>query len=379
VSAYNLRRFAISASVIVASLMIGPQSLVGSASAQNLPSGYPQEYNDVIKGAKNEGKLLIYSNMSLQNWKPLLEGFNARYPGISVDLLDVGSRESIERYLAEASTGVATADLIATASQPGWIDMNRRGEIMNYISPEAATWPEWSKPFPGLYTVSTDPLVFSWNALQLPEAQRPKTFAEFASMAEASKKRWSNKVTTYSPLTSPFGYVAHWYFVKHHGAEKGWKYLKAIGDLPARLENTGGPQIEKVTSGEYLSSFFMSGITVWPRMDDPTRAKFLAWNYIADGQPLMMRGVGIPKASKNVNAAKLMLDYILSEEGQKAFGRGGLAPARPGIQPGNGIRATYSSVVEAVGEKNVILLGYDPALMEDYEAFQAKLREVYHQ
>jgi len=75
--------------------MIQPQSLVGSASAQDLPSGYPKEYNEIIKGAKSEGKLLIYSNMSLQNWKPLLEGFNARFPGISVDLLDVGSRESI--------------------------------------------------------------------------------------------------------------------------------------------------------------------------------------------------------------------------------------------------------------------------------------------
>jgi iron(III) transport system substrate-binding protein len=255
--------------------------------------------------------------------------------------------------------------------------MNNRKEIQNYVSPEAGAWPEWSKPFPGLYTVSTDPLVFAWSALQVPEAQRSKTFADFAAAAEKNKVRWANKLTTYSPMTSPFGYVAHWYFVKHHGEERGWKYLKAIGAAPTRMENAGGPQMEKVTSGEYVASYFMSGITIWPRMDDATRAKFLAWNYIEDGQPLMMRGIAIPKASKNVNAAKLMLDYILSAEGQQAFGRGGLTPARPGVQPGNGVRATYTSVVEAVGEKNIILLGYDPALMTEYDAFQAKLREAY--
>ncbi|MFK8253034.1 ABC transporter substrate-binding protein [Ancylobacter terrae] len=347
-----------------------------SAAAEAVPAGYAPDYADIIAGAKAEGRLLVYSNMSLHNWKAVIEGFSARFPGIKVDMLDVGSRESVERYLAEAATGVATADLIATASQPGWIDMHQRKEMLDYVSPEAGAWPAWSRPFPGLYTISTDPLVFAWNALQVPAAERSKTFADFAQAATRNKTRWANRVTTYSPLTSPFGYVTHWYFIKHHG-ERGWDYLRAIGALPPRLENTGGPQMEKVTSGEYVASYFMSGITAWPRMEDPARAKFLDWNYIGDGQPLMMRGIAIPRVSKNPNAAKLMLDHILSAEGQLAFGRGGLTPARPGLKPGNGVRATYSSVVEAVGEKNAILLGYDLALMQEYDAFQAKLRDVY--
>lgn len=350
----------------------------GSGAMAQDRQGYPADYQATIDAAKAEGKLLIYTNMSLQNWEHAIKGFNALYPEIVVDVLDVGSRESIERYLAESSTNVATADLIATASQPGWLDMIARGAITGYVSPEAAHWPDWSKPAAGLYTVSTDPLVFAWSALNVPEDKRPHSFAEFAKMAEENKATWANKVTTYSPMTSPFGYVAHWYFLKHHG-EKGWDYLKAIGSLPARLENTGGPQMEKVTSGEYVSSFFMSGITVWPRADDPGRAKFIGWNYIEDGQPMMMRGIGIPKASKNINAAKLMLDYTLSADGQKALGQGGLTPARPGVQPGDGVRATYSSVVEAVGEKNIILLGYEPQMMKDYDAMQVKLHELYGQ
>ena len=365
--------------VLAAALLAGISAVASTAHAQTKPASYPADYQKTVDAAVAEGKLLIYTNMSLQNWSHAIKGFNSHYPKITVDVLDVGSRESIERYLAESSTGVATADLIATASQPGWLDMNARGAIIDYVSPEAVAWPEWSRPFPGLYTVSTDPLVFAWSALNVPEAQRPKTFAAFAAMAEEKKGAWANKITSYSPITSPFGYVAHWYFIKHHGQELGWKYLKAIGGLPARLENTGGPQMEKVTSGEYVASFFMSGITVWPRMDDPGRAKFIGWNYIEDGQPMMMRGIGIPKASKNINAAKLMLDYTLSEEGQKALGHGGLTPARPDVKPGDGIRATYSSVVEAVGEKNIILLGYDKQMMADYADYQVKLREIYGQ
>ena len=311
----------------------------------------------MIKGAKTEGKLLIYSNMSLQNWKPVLEGFGARYPGVSVDLLDVGSRESIERYLAEASTGVATADLIATASQPGWIDMNRRGEIMNYVRLRLHM-ARMVEAVPGLYTVSADPLVFSWNALQLPEAQRPKTFAEFAAWrkrARSAGHKGHDLFSAHLSLRLRHALV----FRQTPRKREGLEILEGDRGSSGAPGETGGPQIEKVTSGEYLSSFFMSGITIWPRMDDPTRAKFLGLELYRRRPAADDAWHRHSKASKNVNAAKLMLDYILSEEGQKAFGRGGLAPARPGIQPGNGIRATYSSVVEAVGEKNVILLGYD--------------------
>lgn len=351
--------------------------LAAPAVAQSVPEGYPAEYAQIVSDATTEGSLLIYTNMGQNNWQHVIEAFRVHYPGITVDILDVGSRKSIERYLAESATGVATADLIATASQPGWLDMMSREQILDYVSPEAAAWPEWAQPYPGLYTISADPLVFAWSALNVPAEDRVDTMEKFVEVASRNKDSWGNRVTTYSPLASPFGYVAHYYFLKHHGEEKGWGYLDAIGDLPLRMETTGGPQMEKVTSGEYVVSYFMSGITVWPRMDEPGRGEFLDWSFIKDGQPMMIRGIGIPKASKNVNAAKLMMDFILSHEGQIAFGKGGLTPARPDVQPGDGVRHTFSSVVEAVGENNIILLGYDPKMMEDYDAVQLRLREAF--
>jgi ABC-type glycerol-3-phosphate transport system substrate-binding protein len=71
--------------------------------------------------------------------------------------------------------------------------------------------------------------------------------------------------------------------------------------------------------------------------------------------------MAIPKASTNVNAAKLMLDFILSHDGQVAFGKGGLTPYRPDVKPSEVPRYTYSSVVQQTGgENNVILVNYDP-------------------
>jgi iron(III) transport system substrate-binding protein len=348
------------------------------AQAQTIPSGYPDTYRQITSEAEREGSLLIYSIMSAENWRPVIEGFNKLYPKIKVETLDLpASRESFERYLAERGTNSRTADLIATADPGGWIDFNTRGEILDYVSPEAKAWPDWSKPFPGLYTLSSDPMAFIWNNTLVPEDKRPKSFADYVALVTANERAWRNKVTSYGAHQTTFGYGINYAFVKKHG-DKAWQWFAELAKATPRFERSGGPMTEKVTSGEYTTGWFVSAITFWPRLNDPARAKILGWSFIADGQPVILRGVAIPKGSKNVNAAKLMLDFIISEEGQRAFGRGGLTPARPGVKPGEGIRHTYSSIAETVGEQNMIYIGYDPDALRDYDAFLARWKQTFN-
>ncbi|MGL4285868.1 MAG: ABC transporter substrate-binding protein [Phreatobacter sp.] len=351
---------------------------IPAARAQGLPAGYPESYRDTIAQAEREGSLLIYSIMSPENWRPVIEAFNKLYPKIKVETLDLpASRESFERYLAERSTNSRTADLIATADPGGWIDFQARGEILDYVSPEAKAWPDWSKPFAGLYTVSSDPMAFIWNNTLVPEGKRPKSFAEFLTLAASNERTWRNKITSYGAHQTTFGYGINYAFVKKHG-EKAWAWFAELAKLQPRFERSGGPMTEKVTAGEYATGWFVSAITFWPRLADPARARILGWSFIADGQPMVLRGVAIPKGSKNINAAKLMLDFIISDEGQRAFGRGGLTPARPGIKPGDGIRHTYSSIAEIVGEQNMIYIGYDADALRDYDAFLARWKQTFN-
>jgi iron(III) transport system substrate-binding protein len=370
------RTFVQSAGALAAAGLV--PGLLGTrlAHGQAIPAGYPGDYAGLVAAARKEGKLLVYSNMSNPNWAPITRAFNQRYPDIKIDMLDLGG-ESVPRYLAEKSTGVTTADFIVTAHQVSWMDMAKRGEIADYVSPEAAAWPEWSKPLvKGLYTLSADPLFFAWNNTKLPEARRPKTFAEFAAMAEGNKD-WARKLTSYNPMESLFGFAANWYFVKHHGEEKGWKMLEQLGRSQPRFESGGGPQIEKVTTGEYVGAYFLSAIQTWPRVKDPTVARFLGWNFIGDGQPMMMRGAAVTKAGKNPNAARLFADYCLSLEGQAGFGMGGLTPARPDLKPTAAVPHTFSSVSQAVGEKNIILVGYDERLVTEQESFRARFKKAF--
>jgi iron(III) transport system substrate-binding protein len=352
--------------------------LANRAHAQGAPASYPQGYQDVVAGAEREGSLLIYSIMSAENWRPVLEGFNRRYPKVRVETLDLpNSREVFERYLAERGTNSRTADLLATADPGGWIEFQERGEVLPYESPESAAWPAWAKPWPGVYTISTDPLVFIFNKMTVPEAQQPKSFAQFVTLAAQNQSRWRNKITSYGAHNGGFGYSANFGFVQKHG-EKAWDWFKELAPLRPRWERSGGPMTEKVTSGEYAAGWFVSAITFWPRLNDPARARVLGWNFIEDGQLVILRGMAIAKAARNVNAAKLMIDYIASAEGQSAFGRGGLTPARPDVMPGDGIRHTYSSIVQAVGgEQNIAFIDYNKAMLDDYQPFIDRWKTAY--
>ncbi|WP_431281114.1 ABC transporter substrate-binding protein [Humitalea sp. 24SJ18S-53] len=352
--------------------------LADRAHAQGAPASYPQGYQDVVAGAEREGSLLIYSIMSAENWRPVLEGFNRRYPRVRVETLDLpNSREVFERYLAERGTNSRTADLLATADPGGWIEFQARGEVLPYESAESAAWPAWAKPWPGVYTISADPLVFIFNKMTVPEAQQPKSFAQFVTLATQNQARWRNKITSYGAHNGGFGYSSNFGFVQKHG-EKAWDWFKELAPLRPRWERSGGPMTEKVTSGEYAAGWFVSAITFWPRLNDPARARVLGWNFIEDGQLVILRGMAIAKAARNVNAAKLMIDYIASAEGQAAFGRGGLTPARPGVMPGEGIRHTYSSIVQAVGgEQNIAFIDYNKAMLDDYQAFIDRWKSAY--
>jgi iron(III) transport system substrate-binding protein len=349
---------------------------ITTAAAQALPGYYPKSYSSIVEGSKKENKLVVYSIMAAYNWKPVLEGFKKMYPWIEVQTLDLGSSEVFERYYSERASGSRTGDLIIAGAVDKWLQLLAKGEAIDYTSAEIDKLPKWSVPRKGLYTVSADPMVIVWNNAIVPEADRPKSLADIGRLAQAKPAEYKNKITTYNAATEAFGLNINWAYTKKYG-EKSWDLLGQLGKV-VRPERSAGPMIEKVTAGEYKIAYFVSGIVLFPKLDDPARAKLLGWAYPTDGTPIVLRGMAIPKGSTNVNSAKLMLDYILSHEGQVGFGKGGLTPYREDVQASEVPRATYAGVVKAVGgEQNVVRVEYDDDVMTKGQAFQERWKKTF--
>lgn len=337
--------------------------------AQERPSTYPADYGKLIDASKAEkGGVVCYSNMSAAQWRPLLEEFAKVYPWIGVQTLDINGSEAIERYLAETGTGSRSADLILTVAPASWLDMIQRKQIVDYRSPEAGAYPAWSMPSPGVYTAAVDPLVLLWNKALLPQNLWPTSFADLVEKVKANPNVFRKKLASYGAHLTSYGYDTHYAFAKHHG-EKVWDWYKVIGPN-TRFERAAGPMVEKVTTGEYLLAYFCGSAAARMAVADKARSQFLAMSYITDGNPMVFRGLAVPKAATNINSAKLLLDFVLSSTGQKALARGSRTPVRPSITAAdvNGAE-TFTSIASSIGQQNVVLVDYDPGLISDHAKF----------
>jgi len=332
--------------------------------------------DDPVQASRAEGGLLVYSNVAAYNWEPVVQAFRKRYPWIGAETLDLGPAEAFERYYSETSVGKASADLIAVAAPESWLRFLRRGGPAPYVSREDSALPAWSRPAPGLYTLSADPLVLVYNKLLLPEELRPSSLADLAAAVARQPAKFRRRLTTYDATSHPFAFALHWAYV-NHAPERAWSVLDALGP-DTRPEGGGATMVEKITAGEYVGAYFVSGVTFFRRLKEESRARLLDWKLVRDGTPVMIRGIAITRESRSPNSARLFLDFVLSREGQIAVGAGGLTPYRSDVKRSDVPYLTYDAILEEIGADNVIFVGYDPHMLDEHEQFLERWKQAYH-
>lgn len=335
-----------------------------AATATAAPSYYPSNYDAVIAAAKKEGgKLTVYSNMDVVNWKPIVDGFQKLYPFVkSVSTNNLDSSEVFERYYSESAANKSPAALLVSGDPQNWLRFVNGKHAMEYQSPETDHLPDFGNPKPGLYTFSADPILMSWNKSLLTGDQVPTGIGSLAKLVQQHPDTFKGKVTTYDVGATSFGFAVDYAYVQQTSG--AWDKLKTL--LPAtRPESSSGPMVEKLQSGEYVAGYFLSSTVVLPAVEASDAV--LGWSYIDDGTPMFLRGMAIPKTSPTPATAKLMLDYVLSKPGQQQVYNGGFTPYREDVA--NTVARSYQKIVDKVGKDNIVTIGFDPVSEATTKAF----------
>lgn len=319
-----------------------------------------EDIEAAIEASRDESSLVVYGNPSGDQWAPVLEAFGEKYPWIDVETFDLGGTEAFQRYLSEESTGSSTADMIVNTDGAGWLDLVDRGQVLDYVDPELESLPaEQAVLAPGVFAWSFDPLVALFNKAAMPEDEQPTSLAELAEMAPEI----SGQIGTPAVENGAAGLGIHGYLETH--GEDGWAVLEQLGPH-TRAEDGTGALLGKLLSGEYVASYFAGGATR-ALIDTTDTGNLLNYRYFADATPLTARGMAVTVAGDSPNSAKVLINYLLSEEGQSASCAGGFTPYREGVDCPQGIPA----IVDAIGEENLIFAVYPPDLAAD----QVEIRE----
>lgn len=300
------RTFMATTGLVLSGLMLAG----GAAFAQEVPAGYPADYDSIVKAGIEEGTLRVYSNTDAGSVQPLIAAFEAKFPGITVEYSDISSAELYNRVISEKAAAQPSADVVWTSGMDTGVRLAADGYAAEYASPETPNLPDWANWDNIAYGTTYEPLVFIYNNRLLPEDAVPKTHADLAALATGQPDLFNGKVTTYDPSRT-LGLMLNMYDEVHW--PDFWTALGSMGGAGMKIDASSGSMMEKVGSGEYL----------------------LAWNTIGSYVPALQRrnpsvGVVIPSdytlvlsrvafvssSAEHPNAAKLFLDYLLSSEGQ---------------------------------------------------------------
>src|SRR2546429_3831046 len=101
-----------------------------------VPAGYPADYGKIVDGAKKEGKVVVYSTTDAKLVQPLIEDFEAAFPGVKVEYTDMNSTEVYNRFISENAANAASADAVWSSSMDLQMKLAADGLARPYKSPE---------------------------------------------------------------------------------------------------------------------------------------------------------------------------------------------------------------------------------------------------
>ena len=264
----------------------------------------------VIDAAKKEGKLVFYTGIERASAQTIIDGFKKKYPFIAAESIRASSSKLATRLDAEIEANRVQGDVFEFSLLYLTTDLQKRGELLQYDSPEYANFPTTYMARGHWAASGLSSVIIIANTRKVDAANMPQSWWDL------SKPYWRNKLTIDNLEVSGTGY--NWIVAIVNSPELGWNFIEALGKNKPALERGHAGMAQKVAAGEYsgaaeMSDFHLHNLRIasasvpvrgiWPR----------------EGVPREPWTVGILKRAPHPNAARLFLDHLLSQEGQTLY------------------------------------------------------------
>ncbi len=336
---------------------------------------WAQSLEATAEASKSEGTLTIYSNWGEEFWPYVLKPFQAKYPWTKIEYLDLGGNEILERYLIETSARAKTADFLQPTAADTVENLYNRRQFVDYKTTDDDKLPKIAKTRPGVYAVALDAEVMGWNKILLDPKLVPTGLEDLANKVAANPDVFNGKIVGYPPHTVASRNLIFHLLELHHGP-KFWDWMDIIAPKMKFLEGSAA-MVEGIMSGTYLIALAMPLSQCISTMRNPSRASLYQWGFHHDGQAVGGRYGGVPVATTTPNTARLLLDFMLSREGQAATTFSGKLPVRSDLPPDAVAKdaVTLKQIEDAVGPGNIVTIDYNANLEPGLAAFRKRFEQ----
>ena len=278
----------------------------------------------LIEGATREKEVVYYSAMIVnQALRPLSAAFQKKYPFLKMSYWRGDSEDIFAKLTAEMRAGRLVADIVEGT---GVGELVVKGALAQPVwSPSLADIPEPRRDPNGLW-VPTRMSYFSvaYNTRQVTAADAPKTYEDLLDPKWKGRMAWPQASASAAPLFVTNLRIA-W------GEDRAMAYLQQLRQQKIVNFGAGNARtlVDRVVAGEYpiALQIFAHHPLISAGKGAPVAAQLMAPVASAAGT------LAIPKGSRHPHAAMLLMDFLLSKEGQTILAGAEYLPVRPDVEP----------------------------------------------
>jgi iron(III) transport system substrate-binding protein len=298
--------------------------LAWPAMSEQAQVGPPMGQASATAGAREQ--LNIVSTTQDADVADLLADFRARHPNIETVHTKINSNDIYNQIVDPSTSSAAPGDIVWSSAMDLQIKLVNDGYAQPYVSKEIAHIPDWAIWKDEAYAITAEPIVIVYNKKLVAEADVPRTRADLKSLLSRNPDTYRGKIASYDPEQSGTGFL---FITRDAGITRTtWDMVRAFGGAGIKLYSTTGTVLDRISSGEHLIAYNMIGSYAIERAKQDASIGVV---FPADYITLMSRIAFIPVTAPHPESAKLFLDYLLSERGQRFLLARSVGPVRLGL------------------------------------------------
>ena len=262
----------------------------------------------LIDAATREGKVVLYSSMDLPVGEKLGKAFEAKYPGIQVQIERSGSERLFQRVAQEFGSNIHAADVINSSDASHFITWKKNSWMAPFVSEDIAQHflPQFRDP-DGMSATSRIYLSsIAYNTNLVKPADAPTSFADLLD------PKWAGKMVKGHPAYSGTIMTATFQIVR----ELGWEYLEKLSKQRVMQVQSSTDPPKKLSLGEraVMADGNEYGVVLLKEAGQPVEPV-----YPTEGSPTISGPTGIFATAPHPSAARLFQAWLHTRETQQVF------------------------------------------------------------
>ncbi len=293
----------------------------------------PDRQKVLEDGAKKEGKLLWYSTLIVnQALRPIKESFEKKYPFIQIEYYRADSDQLAQKMIAEYQAKRFDVDTLDGTSTI--VLIKKAGYLQRFFSPQLNDYPANLKGADGYWAVpNVYFMTLGYNTKLVKPNEVPKSMNDLLDSKWKGKMVWSTSGGSGAPI-----FIGNTLMTM--GQEKGMAYLRSLARQDvAKTTASNRAVLDMVIAGEYAIAIniFNYHAVISQKAGAP-----VDWQAL-EPVPGQVKTLGLAKNAPHPHASMLLIDFLISKDGQKLLQELDYLPAHPevpaktpNLKPGGG-------------------------------------------